>query len=50
VLPDSLHGGLPVRRRGSDPMPISAAVRNGNALLDMSAEVTEASGSRERGP
>jgi hypothetical protein len=34
----------------ANPMSISAAVRNGNASLDTSAEVTEASNSRDRGP
>ena len=32
------------------PMSISRAARNGNASLDMSAVVTAASSSRERGP
>ena len=34
----------------ANPMSISAAARNGNASLDMSASVTAASSSRDRGP
>ena len=34
----------------ANPMSISRAARNGNASFDMSAVVTAASSSRERGP